>query len=149
LIFTIEQVIHKSPEEIATTFEKNRGIALWFRGFVHYKILQGDAGKQGTTAILTVQKFGKVIDLTETIVESEFPHSYEKSYETKDFQNYISVKLKIQPIDSYKTKVVGTVYYKLTGRLKWIAFFFPFLLKRNLLKIAQNFKEFLEDTKIT
>lgn len=146
--FTIETVIHKSPEEIATAIEKSSGIEKWYRGLLYYKHKQGEPGKEGSTANLKIKRFGEEIELIETVTESNFPNSYEKVFETEDFKIYISIKLKIFPIDNYKTKVAASAYYKFSGRAKWIALFFPFLIKRNLLKIAQNFKEFIEDTKL-
>ncbi|MEN1785604.1 MAG: SRPBCC family protein [Bacteroidota bacterium] len=114
----------------------------WMRGLVSYKQLSGSAGQEGARMHLHFKMGKRDLEMVETIIKKDPPHSYHSTYDSKGVHN---IQKNFFHEEDGKTKWVSESEFQFEGfGMKLIAFLMPSAFKKQSQQYAQDFKNFAE-----
>lgn len=138
--------IKQSLEKVAELFADPVNLKEYQEGFEKKKLLEGNAGENGAISKMYYRNGKHKLELTETIINNDLPHSFEAIYHHKHMDN--SMKCTFTKLENGQTRYETTVEYT---RIDWvmprlIALLFPGMYKKPARRWMENFKLFAEKT---
>lgn len=136
--------INRSKDVVAKYFENPDYLIEYQDGFLGKELVSGTHGENGAVSKM-LYKMGKgQMELTETIIENNLPHSFYAQYQHKHMDN--TMLCKFIELDANNTQYISEIHYtKFRGFMpKLMAFLFPSMFKRQVDKWLLNFKNFVE-----
>jgi len=130
-------------EKVIKLFDNPENMPKWQEGFISFEPLQGDPGKEGSTAKLKYKMGKREVEMIETITKRNLPDEFNATYEAKGVFNIIENRF----IDQGKTtKWISANEFRFKGFMKLIAFFMPGAFKKQSFKYMKDFKKFAENS---
>lgn len=138
-------IIDQPYEKLAALFADTNNLKEWQEGFQKKELTEGTEGENGAISKIYLAQGKRKMELTETIVDNQLPHSIEATYHHIHMDN--TLKTSFIPINDIQTE------YKTEGeytRVSWIMpklmmLLFPSLFKKQAYKWMENFKRFAEN----
>ena len=114
-------------------------------GFVSKELISGNFGQNGAVSKMLYQTGKRKMTLVETIINNDFPESFDAHYHHKFMDN--TMKCYFQELDSSTTKYSYEVEYT---RINWflpklMALLFPSIYRKQIEKWVRQFKHFVEN----
>jgi len=137
-------IIDQPYEKLAALFADTNNLKEWQDGFQKKELIKGVEGKNGAVSKIYLVQGKRKMELTETIVDNQLPHSFEATYHHIHMDN--TLKTSFIPINDTQTE------YKTEGeytRVSWVLpklmmLLFPSMFKKQAYKWMENFKRFAE-----
>ena len=137
--------INQSIDVVAKYFADPQYLGEYQEGFVKKELEKGEAGKAGAVSKMSYENGKYKMELTETIIANNLPHSFEAFYHHKHMDN--TMKCTFEALGEKKTRYHTEVVYT---RIDWVlprlmAMLFPGMYKKPARRWMENFKKFIED----
>ena len=137
-------IVDKPMEQVAALFADQNNNGEWQDGFVRKELLSGTEGRVGSKSTIYLKQGKRDMELTETIVADDLPHSIEAVYEHEHMDNTLITTF--TAIGEHQTRYENHVDYT---RINWVmpklmAILFPSMFRKQSEKWMQNFKVFVE-----
>ena len=137
-------IIDKPYAEVAALFADKKNLKEWQDGFQKKELMSGTEGENGAISKIYLAQGKREMELVETVVDNQLPHSFEAHYHHKHMDN--TLKTSFIPINDTQTE------YKTEGeytRISWVmpkfmALLFPSIFRKQAYKWMENFKSFVE-----
>ena len=136
--------INQSRDRVAELFADPQYLGEYQEGFVKKELQSGRPGENGAISKMYYKAGKREMELTETIVSNQLPHSFEAFYHHKYMDN--TMKCTFIALGRNQTRYESEFEYT---RVSWIMprlmmMLFPNMFKKQGEKWMQNFKEFVE-----
>ncbi len=136
--------INQPIEKVAELFANPNYLKEYQEGFERKELVSGVAGEEGALSKMYYKNGKHEMELTETIVSNDLPHSFEAFYHHKHMDNIM--KCTFTALDDGGTRYETSVEYT---RINWImpkliSILFPGMYKRPAQRWIENFKKFAE-----
>lgn len=137
-------IINQPYKKVASLFADTDNLKEWQDGFNKKELISGAEGENGAISKIYLTQGKRDMELVETIVDTQLPHSFEAHYHHKHMDN--TLKTFFIPINDTQTE------YKTEGeytRINWVlpklmAILFPSMFRKQAYKWMENFKRFAE-----
>ena len=140
--YTLELQI-KQPIDVVGELIGDPGLRQsWQPDLLGIEPVEGEPGKQGSTALLKYRMGKAVLEMKETIVENRLPHQFASTYEADKVWNLVVNDF--EETAAGRTKWTFTSEFRCRGLLKAMAFFMPGMFRKQSLKYMKQFKDFAE-----
>lgn len=117
-------------------------------GFLRKLPISGVAGEVGAVSKMYYAQGKGEMELTETIVASDLPHSFEAFYQHKHMDN--TLRFTFTSLDTDRTQYAYEgEYIRMNLLPKIISILFPNMFRKPALKWMRNFKDYVEKQEIT
>lgn len=143
--YSKEIIINLPRKEVIKKMENPDNFKHWQDGFISYKHLSGQPGKEGARAQLSYKMGKRDVEMIETITKSNLPDELHATYEAKGVYNI--QKNYFKEVDKNTTKWVSKNEFQFSGFMKLIGFIMPGAFEKQSLKYMQDFKAFAEEGK--
>jgi len=134
--------ISLSRDKVIELFDNPDNMQKWQEGFVSMEHLEGDYGQAGAKSKLVFNMNNRKLEMMETIVTRNLPDEFSAIFEAPNVWN-LSENF-FSEIDANTTKWLAKNEFKCGGMVGVMAFFMPWMFKRQTLKNMQSFKRFAE-----
>jgi hypothetical protein len=114
----------------------------WQPDLLGIEPLEGEPGKEGSTAIIKYRMGKAVLEMKETIVENRLPHQFVCTYEADKVWNLVVSDFEETP--SGGTRWIFTSEFRCRGFLKILTLLAPGTFRKQSLKYMHQFKDFAE-----
>ena len=136
--------IRQSRDKVTQFFINPKYLKEYQEGFQRKELISGVEGENGTISRMYYKNGKHEMELTETIIANNLPHTFEAFYHHKHMDN--TMKCTFTVLDNDLTRYETEVEYT---RINWflpklIAVLFPGMYKKPAKKWMTNFKEFVE-----
>jgi uncharacterized membrane protein len=139
--YTTEVEIHAPLEKVASLLGDHEQMKKWVKELDSFKLLDGRPRHEGAKTLLNV-KGSHEMQVTETILKTEFPFRFTAKYEV-DGVSFIADNL-LQQSTTALTRYTLNHYFKFNGLLKVaMAFMKPAFVKRSK-QMMNDFKKLAE-----
>ena len=137
--------IDQSLRKVAELFADPVHLKEYQEGFDRKELLKGDAGQAGAISKMYYKHGKHEMELTETIISNDLPHSFEALYHHKQMDN--TMKCTFETLENGHTRYTSEVEYT---RIDWImprliAMLFPGMYRKPAQRWMNNFKNFAEN----
>ncbi|MEX0274643.1 MAG: SRPBCC family protein [Flavobacteriaceae bacterium] len=144
--YTTEITIGVPIEEFIQKLDNPENMKHWQGGFIGYKQMEGDLGKEGAKMELNYQMGKRGMTLVETILKRNLPHEFHATYETKGVCNIQKNYFKKAGVKS--TRWISESEFQFSGfMMKVFAFLMPGSFKKQSFQYMKDFKAFAEEGK--
>ncbi len=143
--FTCTIEIDQPQGKVAELFADPKYLKEYQDSFISKELLEGAEGQVGAKSKMLYRQGKKgVMELTETILENNLPHSFLGQYHHKHMDN--TMRCEFIPLSDSKTRYVSEIEYTaFRGFMpKLFAKLFPGMFKKQVQKWLDSFKEFAE-----
>ncbi|MCF1191916.1 SRPBCC family protein [Mangrovimonas sp. AS39] len=141
--YTTEIYVELPLNEFIKKFNDPHNLKHWQRGLVSYDHISGIPGEVGSKMILIYDFGRRKMELTETIIENNLPHSMYSSYDTNGMSNI--QKNYFESTGANQTKWVSKNEFIPTGfALRLMTLIMPGAFKKQTKKYMLDFKNFAE-----
>ena len=131
-------------DEFAKKMDNADNLKHWQKGFQSYEHISGIPGKIGAKTKFNYMFKNRKMDLIETIIESNFPHSFQATYDTKGMHNIQNNIFK--EIDKGQTKWISECEFLPTNFImRFTTLFMKNSFKKQSLNYMKYFKNFAEN----
>jgi len=143
--FTCTIEIEQTLEKVAQLFADPKYLGNYQPGFISKEIIKGSSGQNGAISKMYYKQGKGKMELTETIVDNNLPHSFFATYHHKHMDN--TMKCSFTALSTTRTRYTSEIEYTaFRGVLpKLMAFLVPGLFKKQVQKWLNNFKLFAEN----
>lgn len=137
-------VIDKPFEEVVSLYANPENLKHWQDGFIKKELLTGESGTKGAISKIYFRHGKRTMELTETVLHNNLPHSFEAFYHHKDMDNTLLSTFEAigDRQTRYSTKGAYTAFRGFMPNL--MAMLFPSMFRKQAYKWMVNFKEFVE-----
>ncbi|MBX2827866.1 MAG: SRPBCC family protein [Flavobacteriaceae bacterium] len=143
--FTCTTEIECPQEKVAALFANPKYLKEYQDSFISKELLQGEEGKNGAVSRMLYKQGKGQMELTETILENNLPHSFLGHYHHKDMDN--TMRCEFIRLGDSRTRYISEIEYTaFRGFMpKMMAKLFPGLFKKQVQKWLDSFKDFAEN----
>lgn len=136
--------INQPLDKVAELFANPDYLGEYQEGFLRKNLVSGTPGEAGTISKMYYKMGKREMELTETIIANNLPHSFEGQYHHKHMDN--TLKSTFTAVSDTQTRYVWEgEYTAFRGFIpKIMAFFFPKMFEKQARKWMDNFKAFAE-----
>jgi len=136
--------INQSREKVVQLFADNQKLKDWQDGLQSKKLISGLEGQNGAISMMYYENGKHKMELRETILKNNLPHTFEAFYHHKHMDN--TMKCWFTEVENGKTLYKTEVEYT---RINWImpklmAILFPSMYRKQAQKWMDNFKALAE-----
>ena len=136
--------IDQSIEIVSNYFIDPNYLGEYQEGFVKKELIKGEQGAAGAVSKMYYANGKHSMELTETIISNNLPHSFEAFYHHQHMDN--TMKCEFEKLSENRTRYSVKVEYT---RIAWVmprlmAMLFPGMYKKPARKWMENFKRFVE-----
>lgn len=126
---------------VAETFANPDLLHHFQDGFISKTLMKGTEGEAGAISLMKYEK----LELQERIIENDLPDSFFAEYTHKYTEN--TMKVEFTELEPNLTRYYSEIhYFKLKGFfIKMMAFLFPGMFKKQVLKWMNQFKVYCEN----
>ena len=143
--YTNEIEINLPIDRVITLFDNPDNMKHWQPGLQSFEHISGTPGQVGAKSRLRYKMGNREIEMIETILKRDLPHSFDGTYEAKGVYNVISNKF--IPLGPNKTKWVTETEFKFSGFMKLMGWLMPGAFKKQSQQYLDKFKAFAESQK--
>ncbi len=131
-------------DKVVELFMDNANLKEWQDGFIRKELVSGIEGEKDTISKIFFKQGKQEMELTETIMNNDLPHSIIAFYHHKHMDN--TLKTSFSAISESITKYeIDGEYLAFRGFIpKAMAMFFPSIFRKQAEKWMHNFKIFAE-----
>lgn len=140
--YSLNVIINSSLEKVTDLYKDQSNNDKWQEGCVSIKYLNGNREKVGDKTELVFETGKRKMMMTETIVETNFPHKYVVTYEAKGVFN--TVITEFEKIEENKTLLKTENEFKFKGFMVLFGLLMPGAFKKQTMKYMNRFKAFAE-----
>ncbi|GAB5399676.1 MAG: hypothetical protein Aureis2KO_12610 [Aureisphaera sp.] len=143
--FNCSVEINQPQQKVAELFANPAYLGEYQDSFISKELLQGEEGQNGAISKMLYKQGKGQMELTETILENDLPHSFVGHYHHKHMDN--TMRCEFTPLSESSTRYVSEIEYTaFRGFMpKLIAKLFPGMFKKQVQKWLDNFKVFAEN----
>lgn len=135
--------IDKPLEEVTSYFINPAYLKEYQEGFLRKELVSGNVGENGAISKIYYQQGKGEMELTETIVSNQLPHSFEGFYHHKHMDN--TMKCTFTALSDTKTKYESEFeYVRMSWMPRLMLFLFPKMFTKPPQRWLNNFKAFVE-----
>ncbi|MCB9240510.1 MAG: SRPBCC family protein [Flavobacteriales bacterium] len=142
--YTLEITLDLPKGKVINLFDNPHNLKHWQPGFQELLPIEGKPGEVGAKSRLTYINGNKRIELIETIIQRDLPHSFCASYETNGVLNRIDNQF--HEVNG-RTTWIAHNEFRFSGIMKLFAWSMTGIFKKQSLQFMQNFKRFAEEGK--
>ncbi len=115
----------------------------WQKGLQSYELLSGEPGAVGSKMQLNFLQGKRNLTLIETVIQNDFPHTFNATYECKGVWNL--VENHFSENEEGHTVWVSDNEFKFNGMMKIMSWFMPTsMFKKQSCAYLEDFKTFAE-----
>lgn len=142
--FTCTVDIKKPKQMVSEYFANPNYLKEYQETFISKEVLSGNPGENGTVSKMLYNMGKGQMELTETIIENNLPHSFFAEYHHKHMDN--TMLCRFEALNENATRYSSEIHYTVfRGFLpKAMAYLFPGMFKKQVDKWLMNFKNFVE-----
>ncbi|MEM9647262.1 MAG: SRPBCC family protein [Bacteroidota bacterium] len=141
--YTCEIIVNLPRVEFIKKLDNPENMRHWQRGLLAYEHLSGKPGEEGGQMNLKYKMGKRDLEMVETIIKRDLPHSLHTTYDTKGVHNIQKNHFKEE---DGKTKWVSESEFQFSGfGMKLMGLLMPGAFKKQSMKYLQDFKAFAED----
>lgn len=141
--YTTEIIVDVPLAEFLKKFNDTQNLKHWQRGLISYDHISGVPGEIGSKMLLVYDFGNRKMELTETIMENNLPHSMYTSYDTNGMSNI--QKNYFEGINDTQTKWKSKNEFIPTSfMLRLMTLIMPGAFKKQTKKYMVDFKNFAE-----
>lgn len=129
-------------ERVIELFDNPDNMSKWQPGFVSLEHFEGEYGQAGAKSKLLYDMNKRRIEMTETIVIRNLPDEFSAIFEAPNVWNLNENFF--EEVGADATKWISKNEFKCTGMIGVMAFFMPWMFKRQTFRNMNSFKEFAE-----
>lgn len=141
--YKCEIEINLPREEMIAKLDNAENMYKWQKGLVSHEFIEGEPGQEGSKMKLHYKMGKRELDMVETVLKRDLPNALVMKYEAKGVYNEVANQF--FDLGDGKTKWITDNYFKMSGVMKFFAFFMPGAFKKQSMKYLQDFKEFAEN----
>ncbi len=141
--YDTEIVIDLARAQVVELFDNPDNMSKWQPGFVSMEHFEGEYGQAGAKSKLVYDMNNRRLEMVETIVTRNLPDEFSATFEAPNVWN-LSENF-FTEIDVNSTKWLAKNEFKCSGMVGVMAFFVPWMFKRQTLKNMKDFKAFAEE----
>ncbi len=143
--FQFSVKIDRPFEEVSKLFIDPKHLHKYQEGFVKKESQSGTEGQDGAISLMYYKHGKQEMELKETVVANNLPHSFEAFYEHKHMDNTLLTKF--IPISDNKTRVETEGEYVRVSWLipKLMTILVPGMFSKPPKRWMNNFKKFVEN----
>ena len=140
--YTTEVEINKPIDRVVELFDNPGNLKEWMDGLQSFQHLSGTPGQPGAKSLLKFKMGKREIDMIETINVRNLPHEFSGTYEAKGVYNVVTNRF--VPLAENRTKYITEQEFQFSGFMKIIGWLMPGAFKKQSMKYANDFKNFVE-----
>lgn len=141
--YTMEIEINLPRDRVIELFNNEENLDKWMDGLQSYETLSGSPGQTGATAKLVFQMDSRRIEMTETILNANFPEEFDCTYVTKGVHNL--VRNRFLETSDQSTTWESEYVFRFSGIvMRTVGFFLRKSFPKQSYKYMKNFKAFAE-----
>lgn len=141
--YIVDVVINKPVEEVVALFDDPDNLHEWMEGLQSFEHLEGDPGAIGSKSRLRFKMGDRDIEMIETITARNLPDEFSATYETDGVFN--TNRIGFVETGAGQTRMTMNPEFQFTNfPMKIMAFFAPFIFKKQTRKNLEAFKAFAE-----
>ncbi len=142
--FTCSIEIEKPQQTVAELFANPQYLKEYQDTFISKELLKGSEGQNGAVSKMLYKQGKGQMELTETILENNLPHSFLGQYHHKHMDN--TMRVEFIPLSDSRTRYISEIEYTaFRGFMpKLFAKLFPGMFKKQVQKWLDSFKDFVE-----
>ena len=141
--YSTEVIINAPREEVIKKLDNPENMKHWQRGLVHYELLNGNPGQEGTQMKLEYKMGKREMSMTETITKNDFPSEFHANYDAKGVHNI--QRNFFHDLDGDRTKWISESEFQFDSfGMKLMGWLMPGLFKKQSQKYLNDFKNFVE-----
>ena len=140
--YTTEVEINKPIDRVVELFDNPGNLKEWMDGLQSFQHLSGTPGQPGAKSLLKFKMGKREIEMIETINVRNLPHEFSGTYEAKGVYNVVTNRF--VPLAENRTKYITEQEFQFSGFMKIIGWLMPGAFKKQSMKYANDFKNFVE-----
>ena len=140
--YTTEVEINKPIDRVVELFDNPGNLKEWMDGLQSFQHLSGTPGQPGAKSLLKFKMGKREIEMIETIKVRNLPHEFSGTYEAKGVYNVVTNRF--VPLAENRTKYITEQEFQFSGFMKIIGWLMPGAFKKQSMKYANDFKNFVE-----
>jgi carbon monoxide dehydrogenase subunit G len=123
-------------------FDNTENLSKWMKGLKSFETLEGEHGEVGATARMKFEMGKRKVDMLETILESNFPHSFKAAYQATGVYNEVN---NVFEDKGDHTLYTTEHYFKFNSwMMRFMGFLMPNAFKKQSMVYLKDFKAFAE-----
>ena len=136
--------IHQIIETVTALFADPNNLIKYQDGFIKKELISGSEGENGAISMMYYDQGKNKIELKETVIENNLPHSFEGFYEHEHMDNKMLCTFEAlnKEVTQYR---IDIDYVRMSFMPKLMSFIFPGMFSKQVMKWMENFKRFAED----
>jgi len=140
--YVTEITINLPQHQVSELFQDPASLPKWQPELMSQEPMSGEPGREGSQTRLKYQMDGRLISMTETILENKLPHTFCACYEAKGVFN--TQDNHFEALSTTQTRWVSRSEFQFKGMMRFMAFFMSGAFKKQSLQYMQNFKKLAE-----
>ncbi len=140
--YTLSNTINRPMAEVMQKFKDPEGVKHWMEGLEKIEHISGVPGEVGAKSDFYFLNKGKVMKISETILEQNLPRQIKFGYQSG--MGYNEVEMVFEEIDANSVKQTSNSYFEMRGVMKVLGFLMTGLFKKQSMKYMDAFKAYVE-----
>ena len=141
--YVVDTIINKPVEEVVSLFDSTENLKEWLEGLEKFEHLEGNPGDIGAKSQLTFKMGDKDLVMVETIASKDLPGEFTATYEMEGVFNTIKTTFHETGADQTRMSMDSSFEFQ-SFPMKIMAFFAPFIFKKQTRKNLEAFRAFAE-----
>ena len=142
--YEIEMDIDLPRARVIELFDSKENLKEWQPDLISFEHQSGEPGEVGAKSKLIYKMGKKEVEMIETITAKNLPDEFSGTYEADGVWN--RCENRFIEVGENRTRWHFTTEFRLSGFMKLMGFFMPFLFKKQSRQFMEQFKAFAEKT---
>ncbi|MGB0166060.1 MAG: SRPBCC family protein [Luteibaculum sp.] len=140
--YTQQIEINLPREQVVQLIQDPDNLKHWQRGFIALEHSSGNPGEKGATSVLKYQMGKRRIEMTEEILDVNWPEKFDVLYEARQVKNI--QRNRFEELENNKTLWISEAEFKLSGPMKIMGLLMKGAFKKQSYRYLEDFKSFAE-----
>ena len=141
--YVVDTVIDKPLDEVIALFDSTDNLKEWLEGLEKFEHIEGTPGEMGAKSRLTFKMGDKDLVMVETITSKNLPDEFTGTYEMEGVFN--TIQTRFEGTGANQTRMTMDSAFEFQSLpMKIMAFFAPFIFKKQTRKNLEAFRAFAE-----
>ena len=142
--YSTEIEINLPRDQMVALLDDPDNMKHWQKGLISYKLLSGDAGKEGAQMELEYHMGRRHLVMVETILKRNFPSEFHATYDAKGVHNI--QKNFFEVLGENRCKWISESEFQFSSLpLKLMSWLMPGAFKKQSMAYLKDFKRFAEE----
>jgi len=142
--YSTEIEINLPRDQMVALLDDPDNMKHWQKGLISYKILSGEAGKEGAQMELEYKMGRRQLVMVETILKRNFPSEFHATYDAKGVHNI--QKNFFEELGEHRCKWTSESEFQFSSLpLKLMSWLMPGAFKKQSMAYLADFKRFAEE----